>query len=156
MESSLLFLGSTTLLANCTNGVIPLIKFFWNDWKEHSRLLVLSWKSSHNSGSTRAALRKSQFSGRRYFFWIEEKSPMFAQGVSIPVDQLIWRNWQKIAKIANFVNFTKIANVHPRSVNTSGLTNLTKLAKDRQNWQFCQTRQNRQCSPMGCQYQWMN
>ena len=59
---------------------------------------------------------------------------MFTQGVSIPVDELIWRNWQKIAKIANFVKFAKIANVHPTAVNTNGdLTNLTKLAKDRQN-----------------------
>ena len=72
MESSLRFLASTTLLANCTTGVIPLIKLFWNAWKEHSRLFVLSCKSSHNSGFTRGALRKSQFSGRRYFFWIEE------------------------------------------------------------------------------------
>ena len=44
---------------------------------------------------------------------------MFIQGVSIPVDELIWRNWQKIAKIANFVKFAKIANVHPRGVNIS-------------------------------------
>jgi len=45
---------------------------------------------------------------------------MFTQGVSIPVDELICRNWQKIAKIANFVKFAKIANVHPTAVNTNG------------------------------------
>ena len=58
-----------------------------------------------------------------------------------------------------FKNMAKIANVHPSGVNTSGWTNLTKLAKDRQNCHFCQIRQNhryRQCSPKGCQYQWMN
>ena len=41
---------------------------------------------------------------------------MFTQGVLIPMDELIWRNRQKIAKIANFVKFAKIANVHPRGV----------------------------------------
>ena len=54
-----------------------------------------------------------------------------------------------------FKNMAKIANVHPRGVNTSGWTNLSKLAKDHQNCQFCQIRQNRQCSPNCCQYQWM-
>ena len=32
---------------------------------------------------------------------------MFTQRVSIPVDELIWRNWQKIAKTANFVKLAK-------------------------------------------------
>ena len=49
---------------------------------------------------------------------------MFTQEVSIPVDEIIWRNWQKIAKIADFVNFAKIANVHPTAVNTNGWLNL--------------------------------
>ena len=44
-ESSFRFLASTALLANCTTGVISLIKFFLNDWNEHSRLFVLSSKS---------------------------------------------------------------------------------------------------------------
>ena len=74
------------------------------------------------------------------------KSPMFTQVGSIPVDEIIWRNWQRIAKSANFVKFAKIANVHPRGVNTSGWTNLTKLEK---------YSQNRQSSPNCCQYQWM-
>ena len=44
-ESSFRFFASTALLAKCTTGVIPLIKFFLNDWNEHSRLFVLSSKS---------------------------------------------------------------------------------------------------------------
>ena len=49
------------------------------------------------------------------------------------MDELIWRNWQKIAKIAEyFVNYAKIANAHPNDVNTNGWTNLTKLTKYRQ------------------------
>ena len=59
---------------------------------------------------------------------------MFTQVVSVPMDELIWRNWQNIAKIADFVdNFAKLANVHPSGVSTNGRTNLTKLAKYRQN-----------------------
>ena len=57
---------------------------------------------------------------------------MFTKGVLIPMDQLIWRYWQKIAKIANFVQVAKIANVHPRGVNTNGQLiwrNWQKIAK---------------------------
>ena len=42
---------------------------------------------------------------------------MLTEVVSIPMDELIWRNWQNIAKIADFV---KIAKVHPSGVNTNG------------------------------------
>ena len=44
-ESSFRFVASTALLANCTTGVISLIKFFLNDRNEHSRLFVLTSKS---------------------------------------------------------------------------------------------------------------
>ena len=58
---------------------------------------------------------------------------MHPSGVNTNMDELIWRNWQKIAKIADFVNFAEIVNVYPSGVNTNGWPNLTKLAKDRQN-----------------------
>ena len=45
---------------------------------------------------------------------------MLTEVVSIPMDELIWRNWQNIAKIADFVKIGKIAKVHPSGVNTNG------------------------------------
>ena len=45
---------------------------------------------------------------------------MFTRVVWIPMDELIWRNWQNNAKIAEFVKIAKIAkiaNVHPCGVN---------------------------------------
>ena len=45
---------------------------------------------------------------------------MLTEVVSIPMDELIWRNWQNIARIADFVKIAKIAKVHPSGVNTNG------------------------------------
>ena len=41
---------------------------------------------------------------------------MYTQGVLIPMDELIWRNWQKIAKIANFVKFPKLYKILPTQI----------------------------------------
>ena len=38
---------------------------------------------------------------------------MFTHLLSIPMDDLIWRNWQKIAKIANFANIVNCGALSP-------------------------------------------